>query len=115
MSLNASAQDSTLTTGTKLSTTNATGCFTNPQQQPAKLIDASICNTSASAVDITVAFYDASATTAYARYSGYSLAAKTTLILGEGTMTFAKDDELRVTAGTINTIEVLVNTASTGG
>jgi hypothetical protein len=113
--ITATSTDSLITKGTKLTTTNATAVYTNSvanggsATQSTKLHDASICNTSASAVTITITWHDTSANVTYAIYSGYSLAANTTMLVTQA-LIFAPADELRVTAGTANVIEIVVTT-----
>ncbi len=107
--------DSLVTKGTKLSTTAATAVYANTvanggsTTSATKLDNCTICNVSAGGVTVVVSFYDLSATTAYAIYSGGTLAANTTLSI-ERVLSFNPGDELRVTAGTADTLEVLVTT-----
>lgn len=117
MSVLLSTADKTLTAGTKLSTTNATAVYTNTNQKgvSTKGVRCFICNTDSSARLATVAWYDKSANVAYAIYSGFSIAANSTLSIDLDGMQFAggsgaSGDELRVTAGTSNTLEVTVIT-----
>ncbi len=105
-------QDRTFTAGTKLTTLNATAVYTNPAtaKQSTKGVRLFVCNTDSSARTATVQWYDASLTTAYAIYDLFSIAAQTTLSVDLDGLQFDIGDELRVTAGTVDTLEVVVTT-----
>lgn len=109
--------DSIITKGSKLTTTAATTVYANTAANEGsataatKLDNCTICNTSAGGVTVIVTWYDLSATTAYAIYSGGTLAANTTLMI-DRVLSFKPGDELRITAGTANTLEVLVTTST---
>jgi hypothetical protein len=113
MSTWVSTFEATQTFGTKLTTTNATAVYTNANKSAQKGLALNIVNTSAGAITVTVAWYDASATTAYAIVSGFSLGANTTMpgdilrMLGDIRLDLS--DEIRVTASGANTIEVIVS------
>jgi hypothetical protein len=119
MSVIVAATDKSLTTGTKLTTTNATAVYVNTNQKgiSTKGVRCFICNTDASARTATVEWFDRTANVSYALYSAYSIAANTTLSIELDALEFAggvasgtDGDELRVTAGTADTLQVVVIT-----
>lgn len=98
-------------TGAKLSTTSATAVYTNSDARfevaVRKLI---VSNSHSAAVTLTITWFDNSASTTYALYTGYSLASKATLIIDFENMLLAPSDAIRVTAGTANVIECVTIT-----
>lgn len=121
MSATVNVQDNTFTVGKKLTGTSATAVYTNASGRPAKGIGMRIANTTSSAVTVTIAWYDsqnvsgAGSATAYAMLSGYSLPANQMLDLDLMGMRMSNADELRVTAGTGNALEVTTTVFETRG
>jgi hypothetical protein len=108
----------------KLSTLNATDVYHNnfTDGLARKGIGGTVCNASGSAATVTMTWNKASTGVDYAILSVYSIAARTTLDLApyiaglrlagtkEGT-----GDKLIFTAGTVDTLEIVVIVAEPGG
>jgi 3-oxoacyl-(acyl-carrier-protein) synthase len=99
----------------QLSTTSATTVYTAPASTTAKIATMTVCNTSASAVTLTVQLLQSgqSADGTHAVISGYSLGANDTLSLTGyiGGAMLATAEAISVTAGTANVIDVVITGA----
>ena len=94
------------TFGTKLTTTGATSVFTCSDRK-ARISGIMVANASAGAVVVTVEWYDSSATTSYRIWYQGSVAANSYVHFAPPELWIMQSDEIRVTAGTANTIEVV--------
>jgi hypothetical protein len=99
----------------QLSSTSATTIYTVPAATTAKIATATICNTSGSAVTVTVQLLQSgqSADGTHAVVSGYSLAAGDTLSLTGyiGGAMLATGEFISVTAGTASVLDVVITGA----
>jgi hypothetical protein len=99
----------------QLSTTSATAVYTVPASTTAKVAQGTVCNTSGSAVTVSVSLLKSGDTAdgTHAVISGYSLAAGDTLALKDylGGAMLATGEAISVTAGTANVIDVVITGA----
>jgi hypothetical protein len=99
----------------QLSSTSATTIYTVPAATTAKIATATLCNTSASAVTVTIQLLQSgqSADGTHAVISGYSLAPGDTLSLTGyiGGAMMATGESISVTAGTASVLDVVVTGA----
>lgn len=115
MSLQVSVAGKTKSYGAKITTTGVTTVFTAQPKTPSVAIGVNLCNIDGtSAVDATVSWYDLSATTTYFIASTKSVAAD-----NREHITFEvalePGDEIRVTAGAANDLDVIVTVVETPG
>lgn len=99
----------------QLSTTSATSIYTVPSGKTVKIAQGTICNTSASAVTVSLALLKSGDTAdgTHLVISGYSLGPGDTLPLADyikGAM-LAESEAISVTAGTANVIDVVITGA----
>jgi hypothetical protein len=102
--------DRTRSTGTKLSTTNATAVYTVPATgvAMAKGVGMRLCNVDGtSAVDVTIEWFDKSANVSYKLASTKSLAADTSEAFDLMGLALDPEDEIRVTAGAADDLHVV--------
>lgn len=96
----------------QLSSTSATTVYTVPASSTAKIATMTVCNTSASAVTITVQILQSgqSADGTHAVISGYSLSPNDTLSLTGyiGGATLATAEAINVTASTASVVDVVI-------
>jgi hypothetical protein len=99
----------------QLATTSATTLYTVPAATTAKIATMTVCNTTSSAVTITVALLQSgqSADGTHSVVSGYSLGANDTLSLTGyiGGAMLATGEAISVTAGTASAIDVVITGA----
>jgi hypothetical protein len=99
----------------QLATTSATTVYTVPASTTVKIASATLCNTSGSAVTISVALLQSGqvADGTHAVISGYSLAAGDTISLKDyiGGAMLATGESISVTASTANVIDVVITGA----
>lgn len=96
-------------------TTSATSIYTVPSSKTVKLATGTVCNTSGSAVTVSVSILKSGDTAdgTHAIISGYSLAAGDTLSLKDyiGGAMLAEAEAVSVTVGTANVIDVVLTGA----
>lgn len=99
----------------QLTTTSATSVYTVPASKTAKITQGTVCNTSGSAVTVSVSLLKSGDTAdgTHAVISGYSLAAGDTLSLKDylGGALLAEGEAVSVTAGTANVLDVVLTGA----
>lgn len=99
----------------QLSSTSATSVYTVPALTTVKIAQGSICNTSGSAVTVTLALLKSgdAADGTHSVISAYSLAAGDTLALKDyiGGAFLATGEAISITAGTANAIDVVITGA----
>jgi hypothetical protein len=99
----------------QLSTTSATTVYTVPASTTAKVSQGTLCNTSASAVLVTLSLLKSGDTAdgTHTVISAYSLAAGDTLALKDyiGGAMLATGEAISVTASTANVIDVVITGA----
>lgn len=103
------------TEGAILTGTSATTVYTVASAFSV-LTSINVANTTGSAVNATVGWYDASATATYQLTGTTSIAANGSLFIEfEAGFQLAEDDEIRVTAGTGNALHVAVTAYEQAG
>jgi hypothetical protein len=99
----------------QLASTSATAIYTVPSSKTVKLATGTVCNTSASAVTVTVSLLKSGDTAdgTHAVVSGYSLGPGDTLSLKDyiGGAMLAESEAVSVTVGTANVIDVVLTGA----
>ena len=103
--------------GSKLTTTAATAVYTRPTTIRAKTRISTmwICNTDSVARSFTLEWYDVSAGVSFRILKSYVLAPNIAVSVEFPSLWIDKGDEIRVTAGTANTLEVIVTAETYGG
>ena len=101
--------------GTKLTTTAATAVFTAPPDVRSRVSMIWICNTDTVTRAVTIEWYDLSATTSFRFEKSFNLAGSSSLTIEPPAMWLPSGDEIRVTAGTANTLEAIVTAEAYSG
>lgn len=99
----------------QLSSTSATSIYTVPASKTAKVSSGTMCNTSGSAVNVSLSLLKSGDTSdgTHAVVSSYSLAAGDTLSLKDylGGALLAENEAISVTVGTANAVDVVITGA----
>jgi hypothetical protein len=105
-----------VTTGTKLSSTSATACYTAPAASVAQVKSIHVANTDSSVRNATVTWFDDSTSTSYTllHQGKVPINGCIKIPIPEG-MQIDPGDEIRVTASSANTLQVIVNVVETVG
>lgn len=103
-----------MSSGSKIATTAQVAIYTQVQGY-SSAANLRLTNTTASPVTLDLHWYDASEATEYQIMSAKSIAANTAEDCGLAGLGLAKNDEIRATAGTANSLECVLTVAETQG